>query len=154
MALPQLWGWMLTSCLAEQSEIICYSSEQIHKIWPHVMEYVMLGLGERNLYTLPRVYKGLENGELQLWTAQTDEIEAVIVTSIQTDTEGNEVKFCLVLSAGGTNIDSWIDSMVLYIESWAKENGCSEMRIYGRRGWARKVGYTIEYTKMVKQLCE
>ena len=149
---------MLISCLPVQSEIVCYSKEQIAAIWPDVMEYVLRGIGDRNAHTLPRVYKGLESGEYQLWTAQMNGIQAVMITSIQTDNEcnaeGERVKFCLILSAGGVNMDSWLDTFVSYMEDWAKEQGCTELRIYGRRGWARKLGYTIEYTKMVKKLMD
>jgi hypothetical protein len=102
-------------------------------------------------FPIEEVYEGLCNKEMQLWTAQCGgEIEAAIVTTIQTTREGG--KGCLFLAAGGTNVDAWLNEFLSYAEPWAKSLGCREMRIYGRIGWARKTGYSVKYTKMTKEI--
>jgi hypothetical protein len=71
-----------------------------------------------------------------------------LITTIQIK---NDVKFCLFLAIGGTKMDEWF-KYINIVEEWAKSEGCEEMRIYGRPGWAKKTGYEIEYVKMVKRL--
>jgi len=86
---------------------------------------------------------------MQLWCSQNDkEIEAALVTTIQNK---GHIRWCLLLAAGGSNLDEWVKWLPI-VEDWARESGCDEMRIYGRRGWARKIGYTEVYTKMVRTL--
>ena len=91
---------------------------------------------------------------MQLWTSQNKQcdplkqIEAALVTTIQNK---DEQRWCLLLAAGGTNVDEW-SQWLPEVEKWAAEKGCQEMRIYGRIGWNRKLGYEIEYTKMSKKL--
>ena len=81
---------------------------------------------------------------MQLWTCETDHIQGALVTSLQDD-------YCLLLAMGGYNMSIW-KPWIAYVEEWAREKGCKEMRIYGRRGWARVYDYKIDYTKMSKQL--
>lgn len=79
--------------------------------------------------------KGLINSNLQLWTWQTSEIEAVMVTSVCDGT-------CLVLTMAGKNMKDWLPCLPI-VENWARETGCTEMRIQGRKGWSRALGYEI-----------
>ena len=85
---------------------------------------------------------------MQLWCWQSDEIEAALVTSIQ---EKDGVKFCLYLALGGSKMAEWKQFMPL-VEDWARGEGCTEMRIYGRAGWAKVFDFDIDYTKMTRQL--
>lgn len=48
-------------------------------------------------------------------------------------------------------MDEWIDYLSL-VEDWAREKGCQEMRIYGRRGWAKLLDFDVVHTKMRKEL--
>jgi hypothetical protein len=130
--------------------LVCYSSDQISYVWDKVKDYIQSALDCGAGFPLQDVYEGLCNAEMQLWTAQSDGIDAAIVTTIQTTKEGG--KGCLLLACGGKKVDDWLDQFLEVAEPWAVSQDCTEMRIYGRIGWARKTGYRINYTKMTKAL--
>lgn len=129
-----------------KSELVCFSSGQIPVVWPAVKPHIQRAV-ERVTYTIDDVYDGLCNQRMQLWTSINADVEAALVTSIEED----HTKFCLLLAAGGANVDEW-SPWIVTVEEWAREQGCTEMRIYGRIGWARKLDYQIDYTRLSKQL--
>jgi len=73
---------------------------------------------------------------------------AALVTSIQSKAGK---KYCLLLALGGEALSSWFQYLPI-VEAWAKDEGAEEVRVYGRKGWARLTGYEIEYVKLVKRL--
>lgn len=86
---------------------------------------------------------------MQLWVWQgKPEIYGALVTTIQS--KGDKT-WCLFLVLGGTRMNEWI-GLLPVIEDWARSQGCNEMRLYGRIGWAKVTGYDIEWTKMSKKL--
>ena len=129
-----------------------YPADQTDLMWPHVQNLVQKALDEGSRHTLADIYCGLACDEMQLWTwaSKADErkIEAAMVTTIQ---EKDSVKWCLFLTMGGDSLKQWIHHLA-DLEDWARQNGCDEMRIYGRIGWSKITGYNVKYTKMVKQL--
>lgn len=127
--------------------IVCYPSHQIRDIWPNVKDFVQRALDEGSDYTLGDVYSMLLRAKAQLWTWQDPDIEAVMVTAIQQDQKS---KFCLLLTMAGTHMAAWKPHLE-DVERWAREHGCSELRIYGRRGWL-KLGFTEDWTRMSKKL--
>lgn len=126
----------------------CYTSEQVPYVWDEVAPFIQKALDRGSNYTLDDIESGLLNKEMQLWVWQPDNIEAALVTTILNK---KGVRFCLFLALGGNFLDDWIQYLHI-VEDWARDNGCDEMRIYGRIGWARHIGYDIEYTKMSKEL--
>jgi len=131
------------------SELVCYQSWEIPTVWDKVKGHIEKALKYRGSnYSLDDIYAGLRKSEMQLWASQGKDLEAALVTTIQVK---DDMKFCLFLALGGTNLKKW-DSWQSYIENWARKEGCEEMRIYGRIGWAKIVNYKIDYTKMSKKL--
>lgn len=148
----QSWAQTLTSIRKAESKLACYTKEQVPFVWDRVKDHIQRALDRGSNYTLEDIYDNLLFGDMQLWVWQSDdcraEIYAALVTTIQTR---KNVTFCLFLALGGSKLDEWIEFLPI-VERWAKENDCDEMRIYGRIGWARHIGYDIEYTKMTKRL--
>ena len=138
----------MTSHLKEKSKLVCYTADQIYHVWDEVKPHIQRALDRGSNYTIENIYDGLRTTQMQLWVWRADEIEAALVTTIQ---ERKGVKFCLYLALGGSKMSEWGEHMPI-VETWAKENGCEEMRIYGRAGWARPFGFDIEYTKMSRKL--
>lgn len=129
-----------------------YPADHIDAMWKLVAPFIQKALNQGSSHTLEDIYLGLYMDEMQLWTwaDQNDEteIEAAMVTTIQ---EKDGVKWCLFLTMGGDSLKQWIHH-IEDLEDWARQNGCDEMRIYGRIGWSKITGYDVKYTKMVKQL--
>lgn len=131
-----------------KSDLFCYTAEQVGFIWPQVEPHIQRALDRGSNYSLEDIKDGLIASKMQLWCWQSDVIEAALVTSIQ---EKNGIKFCLYLALGGSKMDEWAKFMPL-VEEWARSEGCQEMRVYGRAGWAKAFNFKIEYTKMTRQL--
>ena len=126
-----------------------YQAHQIPFIWDRVKPHIQKALNRGSNYTIKDIYEGLTNKTMQLWVWQgKPEIYGALVTTIQS--KGDKT-WCLFLVLGGTRMNEWI-GLLPVIEDWARSQGCNEMRLYGRIGWAKVTGYDIEWTKMSKKL--
>ena len=85
---------------------------------------------------------------MQLFVWEDETPHAAMVTTINNRKAGRE---CTLLVVGGDKMDEWID-VLPQVEDWARELNCDEMSIYGRIGWAKALGYKIDYAKMSQKL--
>jgi hypothetical protein len=84
-------------------------------------------------YSIENVYYAIKNQDMQLWAwVEKDTIVAAAITSIVIYPLK---KVCLIQLAGGSAMSEWKNESL--IEDWATAHGCTEMEIYGRRGWLR-----------------
>lgn len=131
-----------------QSSLVCYSADQIPYVWDLVKWHIKRATDRFPSYCLEDILEGLCNKSMQLWCWQGDSIEAAMVTTIQEDSEH---KFCLLLAVGGESMNEWKDRLPI-VEEWAKAEGCTEMKIYGRVGWSRVLRYNVDYSAMSKSI--
>lgn len=113
-----------------------YKGNQIPSVWDRASPSIQKALDRGSNYTLDEIYDGLLKSEMQLWLWD----ESALVTALQVDRLGK--KFCLLLTLGGKCMSDWIQYLPL-VEDWAKDEGATEMKVYGRRGWSRVIGYPI-----------
>ncbi|WP_316227484.1 hypothetical protein [Bradyrhizobium sp. SZCCHNR3110] len=87
-------------------------------------------------------------GRQLLWLAWNGTtIEAAATTELAI---ANGTKTCLIVACSGTNRDRWLH-LIEPIEAYAKAEGCSKMRIIGRKAWERVLnGYRAQYAIMEK----
>lgn len=136
-------------CPPAVSELVGYTSDQIPHVWEKVKGHIQRALDRGSNYSLHDIRMGLCTAQMQLWCSKNGaEIEAAVVTTIQNK---GHLRWCLILTAGGKNMEEWIQWLPT-MEDFARDNGCDEMRIYGRYGWAKMTGYDVIYTKMTRQL--
>jgi hypothetical protein len=68
-----------------------------------------------------------------LWLAWSGRIDAAATTILtQTDTR----KVCVLTACGGRDMRRWLE-LLEQIEAYARAEGCSRIRIFGRKGWQR-----------------
>lgn len=125
-----------------------YPAEMVPHVWEQVVPFIQMALDKGSNYTLEEIHQGLLAREMVLLVWQDPEIRAALVLAVQIQ---DGIKFCLLLTVGGDSMKDWI-ILKPDLEAWAREQGCEEMRIYGRIGWAKVTGYDIEYAKMVGKL--
>ncbi len=130
------------------SRLFAYRPEHIPEIWSDVKDFIQSALIDNGHLTIEDIYNNLLLGHYQLWTPFSDHIQAAFVTAIY-DVRG--VKNCTIIACGGTNLDSWKHFMK-DVEDWAREDGCTSIKIYGRRGWAKIFGFDIVSTELRKEL--
>ncbi len=129
----------------DEFKLVAFRSDQIPHVWDTYRPLIKRALDRGSNYNLIDVFYGLTSKQMQLWAWGTD---ACLVTAIQEDSRN---KFCLLLGLAGEGMSVWFQYLP-FVEDWARDQGATEMRIYGRPGWARKTGYDIEYCKLVKSL--
>lgn len=76
-------------------------------------------------------------------------IDAVAVTCLQLTDVG---KVCVITACAGNNMSRWLP-LISGIETYAKEEGCTCVRIFGRKGWLRALkGYRAKFVILDKEL--
>ncbi len=129
------------------SKLTVYEKNDIHLVWEDVRPLINRALEHSYTHGLGDIADGLFTGYMNLWVY--GEFQAAMVTQVLEDHHG---KFCLLLTLSGDNFDEYKQYLDV-IEAWAKAEGCKEMRIYGRRGWLRKLPeFKEQYTLASKPL--
>lgn len=95
-------------------------------------------------------------GHMQMWLAvreddaSTDYLAALVTELV--DYPGRKVLSIPFLA--GSEMASWLH-LYPQIEDWAKEQGCGEVEIIGRKGWERvagPLGFAYSYTTLAKEI--
>lgn len=113
-----------------------YKGNQIPSVWDRAKPSIQKALDRGSRNTLDEIYEGLLKSEMQLWLWDLDSL----VTALKIDPLGN--KACVLVTCAGKCMSDWIQYLPL-VEDWAKDEGATEMKVYGRRGWSRVIGYPI-----------
>lgn len=126
--------------------------EELEMLWPHARPYVenvlMRGFEE---YSIEDVYTKLLEGNMQLWIFldEKHEIGGCLITRV---VMYPQMRVCEIVFGSFDDLDKYVHFYEV-IEEWARENEVDVMRIYGRRGWTKKLapfGYkqtSILYTR-------
>jgi hypothetical protein len=115
-------------------ELVQIPAEAVAQVWPLGARHIEAGL--RGAEWFPSAIRDeCETGDSQLWFAWAGAVEAAAVTKIIETPTG---MVCVVASLGGERMHRWL-GLLDQLEAWAKSEGCSRMRFFGRKGWTRKL---------------
>jgi hypothetical protein len=120
-------------------QLICVDPARVHEIWPHVRALIFAAMQRGDLSSFRPVEDRVLRGDALLWIAWSGEgsgaghIEAAAVTELQ-ETEWRKV--CVIVACAGKAMIRWL-ALAEEIEGYARAEGCSCVRIVGRKGWAR-----------------
>jgi len=123
-------------------------TNNINDIWPKVEEYLK-GAADYTFgrYTVEDIYKGLFEKPQELWVAFENEIiYGVVVTEI---VKYPQVQALVMHFTGGIDLPKWKDVMLELLQKYARDQQCSIIESYGRRGWAnvfKNDGYKERFT--------
>jgi len=114
-------------------------AEEIGLYWPHIVPLLNKPFVRMEVvkdYDVDYLLKMLRDSMMQCWIAhENDKIIAVFITQIHSYPKRNVLSIPFVGAENGT-IDTWIDAMDTFKE-FAKENDCSAIRGWGRKGWEK-----------------
>lgn len=92
-------------------------------------------------YTLEQVGQMIDRGDMHLWAVWSEgetplgvDLKAVFTTEI--DTGHAEGPVCWITLMGGSDVAEWLP-LQPRVEDWAVKNGCTRLRVMGRKGWSR-----------------
>ena len=108
--------------------------ERVGDTWELAGGYISKAVNGTEL-TSATLRKWAIDGKAQLWFAWSDRCEAAAITQLIIVPSG---VWCIILALGGKDMDNWL-CLLDELEGWARESGAKQMRIYGRKGWARKL---------------
>jgi hypothetical protein len=131
-------------------ELLCVDPSLVKDIWPHTRPLVKRGMSRADAGSFERTEKEILSGLQLLWLVWNGKtIEAAVVTQL---VKHGDKKLCVIVSCSGHGVRRWVH-LISRLEQFAKNEGCSAMRIYGRKGWERILeNYRAKYVVMDKEL--
>ena len=131
---------------SELPNLVCVDPKRIDEIWPHAKHLIRCAIERTSLSSFDDIEKDILDGKQLLWLAWSGEsIEAAATTQLV-------IPRCILTACAGANRERWLP-LFSKIEQYAKDEGCSTMRIIGRKGWERVLdGYRVEYVILEKAL--
>lgn len=131
------------------AELICVPPERVSEFWPHVAPLIRSAIERTELSDPNDIERDILGGASLLWLAWADGIEAAAASQV---VNVGDKKVCIITACGGSNRDRWLP-LIEGIENYARQIGCSCVRIYGRKGWLRVLnGYEARHVVMDKDL--
>ena len=111
-------------------------TQDVLAVWPRIADMVESGLDESAGEFAPEdVQKALLLREMQLWVMHKEgDIQAIGLTRIVQFPQFNVGEIAMVSGHGARKMLPFVDSV---FKPWARENGCAELRIFGRVGWMK-----------------
>lgn len=130
-------------------DLVCVDPKTVHEIWPQARDLIRSAIEKTGLSEFADIECEVLAGDQILWLALSDHVEAAATTHL-IKTSGKPV--LIITACSGSQKERWI-SLRHRIENYAKAEGCSCVRLYGRKGWERELkDYRVEHVIMEKAL--
>lgn len=115
-------------------EISMIPQEFVGDILPHALPHLEKAIPySHKRMTIEAVENDILTGNHQLWVVfDGDDIIASMTTGL---VMYGENKFMTVHCCGGERLLDWISSWMDIAESWARDNECVAIELFGRKGW-------------------
>ena len=130
-------------------ELVCVDPELVDQFWPHASKLIKAAIDRTGLCEFTDIESQVLSGRQLLWLAWSGSIVAAATTEL---VKINGHLVCVLTACGGHQRERWLP-LLAKIEQFAKDEGCSCLRIFGRRGWERVLNdYRVEHIILEKQL--
>jgi hypothetical protein len=131
-------------------ELVCVDPVRVHEVWPHVSPLLKAACLRTKLNAFADIAADILAGRSLLWMAWNGcTVESAAATVLINSDIG---KVCIITVCGGCDMKRWLP-LIGQIESYAKREGCTRVRIYGRKGWLHILdGYRLKHIIMDKEL--
>jgi hypothetical protein len=130
-------------------DLVCVDPARIDEMWPHVRDKIRTAVEATGLSSFDDIESDVLTGMQLVWIAwDGNSILAAATTQLSKPLS----KVCTLTACSGYDRDQWLP-LFAYIEKYATDEGCSSMRIFGRKGWERVLtGYKANYVVLEKAL--
>lgn len=132
------------------AELICIDPARVAEFWPHVRSMILGAIKRTGLSHSGDIEASILSGGSLLWIAWNGSaIEAAAATQLRIADSG---KVCTLVACGGKGVRHRL-AMLTKIENYARDGGCSRVRIFGRKGWVRVLPhYSVEHVVLERRL--
>lgn len=118
--------------------------DALDKVWPLAGSMIARAVEYTDGATsLDQQRAAILKGDKQLWLVIDNEnkeirnkVVAAGITSLQLNAD--ETKTANIELFGGENMNDWFDQKDSF-EKWAKTEGCHDIRLWARKGWAKRL---------------
>lgn len=132
------------------AEAVCVDPQQVHEIWPHVRPSLKAACCRTGLNAFSDIEADVLAGRSLLWVAWEGHAVEAAAASVLINSEIGKV--CVITVCGGRGMERWLP-LIGQVESYARNEGCARVRLYGRKGWLRVLdGYEQKYVIMDKEV--
>lgn len=133
-----------------RAKLLCINPDHVAGIWPKVRDLIRRAIERTKLSDFAMIEADVLSGKHLLWVAWNGQtVDAAATTQL---IKVGDRKICVVVACGGSDMPKWLP-LIDGIEAFARNEGCVEMRIGGRKGWERVLsGYRARYVTLQKEL--
>lgn len=117
-----------------KAELVCVDPKRVAEVWPHASHLIRAAIQRTNLNHFSDIEDQILTGDSLLWLAWDGERIMAAASTLLTETETDRI--CTMTACGGSDMREWLP-LLERIETYAKDEGCSIFRIFGREGWLR-----------------
>jgi hypothetical protein len=136
--------------MPSSAELVCVDPARVREIWPHVSPLLKAACYRTKLNAFADIEADILSGRSLLWMAWNGRTVESAVATILVNTEIGKV--CIITVCGGSDMKRWLP-LIDRIETYARDEGCKRVRIYGRKGWLHVLdGYEEKHIIMDKEL--
>lgn len=137
------------SSLTNTISLVCVDPARVREAWPYAKDLIRSAVERTGLGSFKCVENDVLCGDQLLWLAWDGKILAAVTTRLA---DNGTNKVCEIVACAGECREKWLP-LIARIEKYATDEGCSAMRIIGRRGWSRALpDYKSRYEIMEKPL--
>jgi hypothetical protein len=125
--------------MSRSVELICVPPDTVRKVWPRVCDLICEAMRRGGLSGYQGVADLVLDGRALLWLAWDGQTVHAAAVTMLAATEWRKV--CEIIACGGKGMrppwgQGWLH-LIEKIEDYARAEGCSAVRIVGRKGWQR-----------------
>ncbi|MGJ4954627.1 hypothetical protein ACQR1H_03210 [Bradyrhizobium sp. HKCCYLRH2015] len=118
------------------AELVCVPRHQVPLAWPLVRERLRAAYLRTDLGHTTDLEHDVLNGDGLLWLAVSGSVIEAAAVTLLVRTDRHLV--CQMTALGGANFEHWA-GLLDKIEDWARAEGAAMVRIFGRKGWVRRL---------------
>lgn len=135
-------------------EIYGVETSMLDQAWDEISPFIQMGLDyAQNELSINDVYTMIkEHRVVPIVMSYEGAILSVVTMEIA---EKPQKRVLNLMTAGGTELDKWLDEFMDVATQLALEQGCDAIYINGRRGWEKKLkryGFNLAYTVLARNL--
>jgi hypothetical protein len=129
-------------------ELVRIELERVPQVWPHARELIRSAIERTGLSRFADMEDAVLAGRHVLWIAWDGSAGAIAAAATTEIKDG----VCVLVALGGRDRWRWLQHLER-LEQYARDNSCSTLRIFGRKGWARVLdGYQVKYVILERAL--
>ena len=116
------------------TELVCVDPARVSDFWPFVEKSLRAAIEINEISDFDCLERDVLDGKQLLWLAVNGKtIEACATTAL---VKPFNRKICIITACSGHHRERWLH-LKKSIEEYAKNEGCAEIELFGRRGWER-----------------